>query len=75
VVPPSIPFADPDPFHELRFASVIAAKLAIADYLGRPLARLTDDDRAYIDALLKDSLDRRTIITCVRGYFRDQAKK
>jgi hypothetical protein len=73
--PPSIPFADPDPFHELRFTSVIAAKLAIADYLGRPLARLTNEDRAYIDALLRDSLERRTIITCVRGYFRDQAKK
>jgi hypothetical protein len=73
--PPSTPFADPDPFHELRFTSVIAAKLAIADYLGRPLAKLTDEDRAYIDALLKDSLDRRTIIACVRGYFRSQAKK
>ena len=54
---------------------MIAAKLAIADYLGRPLARLTNEDRAYIDALLRDSLERRTIITCVRGYFRDQAKK
>jgi hypothetical protein len=73
--PPSVPFADPDPFHELRFTSVIAAKLAIADYLGRPLAKLTDEDRAYIDALLRDSLDRRTIIACVRGYFRDQARK
>jgi len=75
VAPPSIPFADPDPFHELRFASVIAAKLAIADYLGRPLAQLTDEDRAYIDTLLRDSLDRRTIIACVRGYFRSQTKK
>jgi hypothetical protein len=72
--PPSVPFVDPDPFHELRYPSVIAAKLAIADYLGKPLAKLTDEDRAYIDSLLKDSLERRTIITCVRGYFRDRAK-
>lgn len=74
VPPPSIPFADPDPFQQLRYPSVIAAKLAIADYLGQPLAKLTDEDRNYIDALLKDSLEQRTIITCVRGYFRDRAK-
>jgi hypothetical protein len=73
--PPSVPFADPDPFQELRFASVLAAKLAIADYLGRPLAKLAEEDRAYINVLLKDTLDRRTVITCVRGYFRDRANK
>jgi hypothetical protein len=72
--PASIPFVDPDPFNELRFASPLAAKLAIADYLGRPLAQLTDEDRAYLDALIRDTLDRRTIITCVRGYFRDKAR-
>jgi hypothetical protein len=73
VVPPSIPFADPDPFRELRYSSVLAAKLAIADYLGRPLAKLSAEDRGYIDALLEETLDRRTVITCVRGYFRDRA--
>jgi hypothetical protein len=73
--PPSVPFADPDPFQELRFASVLAAKLAIADYLGRPLAKLAEEDRAYINVLLKNTLDRRTVITCVRGYFRDRANK
>jgi hypothetical protein len=73
--PPSVSFADPDPFQELRFASVLAAKLAIADYLGRPLAKLAEEDRAYINVLLKDTLDRRTVITCVRGYFRDRANK
>jgi hypothetical protein len=70
--PASVPFADPDPFNELRFASPLAAKLAIADYLGRPLAQLTDEDRAYVDAIIRDTLDRRTLITCVRGYFRDK---
>ena len=72
--PASISFVDPDPFNELKFASPLAAKLAIADYLGRPLAQLTDEDRAYGDALIRDTLDRRTIITCVRGYFRDKAR-
>ena len=70
-----MPFNDPDPFRELRFPSVLAAKLAIADYLGRPLAKLAVEDLGYIDALLKETLERRTVITCVRGYFRDRAQR
>ena len=70
--PATVPFNDPDPFQELRFPSILAAKLAIADYLGRPLAKLAAEDLGYIEALLKETLERRTIITCVRGYFRDQ---
>ena len=34
------PFVDPDPFRTLTFANVIAAKLAIADTLRLPLAKL-----------------------------------
>jgi hypothetical protein len=71
----AVPFNDPDPFQELRFPSILAAKLAIADYLGRPLAKLAAEDLDYIEALLKETLERRTIITCVRGYFRDQAQR
>jgi len=73
--PPSVPFADPDPYRELRYPSVLAAKLAIADYLGFALAKLTPEDRATIDALLKETLDRRTVIACVRGYFRDRERR
>lgn len=72
---PVVPFADPDPFQELRFANTVAAKLAIADYLGLPLAKLTVEDRGYIDTLLKETLDRRTVITCVRGYFREREQQ
>jgi hypothetical protein len=73
--PATVPFNDPDPFRELRFPSILAAKLAIADYLGRPLAKLAAEDLGYIEALLKETLERRTIITCVRGYFRDRAQR
>jgi hypothetical protein len=73
--PATVPFNDPDPFRELRFSTVLAAKLAISDYLGCPLAKLAAEDLSYIDALLKETLDRRTIITCVRGYFRDRAQR
>ncbi len=51
---------------------MLAAKLAIADYLGFALAKLSAEDRAHIDALLRDTLDRRAVIACVRGYFRDR---
>ena len=73
--PAAVPFNDPDPFRELRFPSTLAAKLAIADYLGRPLAKLAVEDLGYIEALLKETLERRTVIACVRGYFRDRAQR
>jgi hypothetical protein len=73
--PPSVPFKDPDPFQELRFPTTLAAKLAIADYLATPLARLGPEDRAYIDSVLAETLDRRTIIECVRGYFRQRSRE
>ena len=71
-VPVSVPFKDPDPFQELHFPSVLAAKLAIADYLGRPLAKLAAEDLDTINALLGRTLERRTVIACVRGYFRER---
>jgi len=41
--PVTQPFADPDPFHELTFRSVLDAKRAIADHLGMPLAKLAPE--------------------------------
>ena len=53
------PFEDPDPFHEPAFANPIAAKRAIADAFGTPLGRLSPDQRAAIDAILRETLERR----------------
>ena len=36
----------------------MAAKLAIADALGLPLGRLPEEQRAWIDALLRETLDK-----------------
>jgi hypothetical protein len=72
---PTMPFADPDPFRELRYPTTLAAKLAIADYLGRPLAKLAAEDLGYIDALLRETLERRIVISCMRGYFGDRAQR
>jgi hypothetical protein len=63
------PFRDPDPFHELIFASPIAARRAIADEVRLPLAKLSDEDRAFIDALLARTLARAEVLGAVREHF------
>jgi hypothetical protein len=66
---PVRPFQDPDPFHELVFANPIAARRAIADEVRVPLATLSDDDRAFIDALLNRTLARPEILAAIRDRF------
>lgn len=67
---PSQPFQDPDPFHEIYFTSGIKARLAIADYLGKPLALLTSAQKDWIDALLEETLDKQRVMQSVRVYFK-----
>jgi hypothetical protein len=69
VAVPVRPFRDPDPFRELAFVSAIAAKRAIADEIRLPLAKLSDDDRAFIDALLARTMARPEILAAVRDRF------
>ena len=66
---PVRPFRDPDPFHELGFANPIAARRAIAEEVRLPLAKLSEEDRAFIDALLARTLARPEILAAVRGRF------
>ena len=66
---PVRPFQDPDPFHELVFANPVAARRAIAEEIRVPLATLSEDDRAFIDALLDRSLARPEILAAVRDRF------
>jgi len=63
------PFVDPNPFQELTFSTVIAAKLAIAEYLARPLAKLTSEQMAYIDTICTNTLDKREVMKQVRDFF------
>jgi hypothetical protein len=57
---------------EYHFPTPVAAKLAIAEDLGLPLAKLTPDDRAFIDQLLAETRMRRLVLMRVREYFRTQ---
>jgi hypothetical protein len=66
--PPSRPFVDPDPFREFVYPSAIEAKRAIADLLGVPLGQLAAEERAAIDAILRETLERGTVLARVRAY-------
>ena len=72
---PVRPFRDPDPFHELEFASPIAARRAIAEEVRLPLAKLSEEDRAFIDALLARTLARPEILAAVRERFPQGRRK
>ena len=63
------PFRDPDPFHELTFAGPLAARRVIADEIRLPLAKLSDEDRAFVDALLARTLARAEVLAAVREHF------
>ena len=67
---PTQPFIDPDPFQQLTFANVIAAKKAIADYLVMPLARLPEEQLDFINTLVDETLDKQEIMAQVREYFK-----
>ncbi|EKS30419.1 Integrase core domain [Afipia felis] len=58
--------------HEYHFASIIAAKLAIADDLAQPLAKIAPADRAFIDQVLGETLTRSIVLARVRDYFRNK---
>ena len=62
------PFADPDPFHQLAFASALDAKRAIADHLGMPLAKLTPEQLEALNTLLAETLAKPVVWDYVRHH-------
>lgn len=69
IEPTVTPFHDPDPFQEFTYPSILFAKLAISDYLALPLAKLSPEQMAFINALLTETLNKKVIIDRVRQYF------
>lgn len=66
---PRVSFVDPDPFDEFFFPTVIAAKKAIANYLGKPLAKLTPEQMAYVNEVVEKTLNKQEVIAQIRDYF------
>jgi hypothetical protein len=58
------------PIPEDRYPSLIAAKLAIADELARPLAKLAPEERRFIDQVLGETLVRAVVLHRIRDFFR-----
>jgi hypothetical protein len=71
-LPAKVTFVDPDPFQTLAFPDVIAAKRAVADEIGMALAKLAPEDRAFIDALVRETLARDVVLARVRAYFKQR---
>lgn len=66
----SQPFDDPDPFQEITFPSPLAAKRAIADELGQPLAKLSAEQLQQINDILAQTLDKQQVLAQVRAAFK-----
>jgi hypothetical protein len=73
--PPLQPFGDPDPFQEFAYPTRVAAKLAIADYLAFPLAKLPPEQLAAIEALLSQTLRKHDVLTYIRTMIRPTLRR
>lgn len=72
---PVIAFADPDPFQEFTYPNALAAKRAIADYLGMALAKLPQRQLDFIDAAVAETLKKRDLIERIQHYFQSQQEQ
>ncbi|MFD3320645.1 MULTISPECIES: hypothetical protein [Alteromonas] len=70
---PTREFDNPDPFNEKRFENILKAKLAISNYLGKPLTILAQGDRDMIDAILSESLDKEAVMKRIKEYFHNRS--
>jgi hypothetical protein len=70
---PSVPFQveveEPD------FPDASRAKLAIARYLGRDIADLSDEAKTFIRQLISSSLNKREVLSKVKSYFSKPQRK
>lgn len=69
VLPTVTPFRDSDPFQEFAYPNQVAAKLAIAAYLGQSLMKLSAEQRLFINELVAETLNKKAVIGRVDRYF------
>jgi hypothetical protein len=60
----------PEPAADVAFPTPLAARLAISVQLSKPIGGLPEPDRAFIDALLAETLDRDAVAARVREHFK-----
>ena len=69
----SIPF--PEEPESTDFASASEARLAIAHYLGRPIANLPDETRSFVSDLVAATLNKRDVLSKIKSYFSKSQRK
>ena len=62
-------FVDPDPYGQFTYASRLDALRGISDMLHLPLARLAEDDLAFVNELVGRTLEKAVIRQAVMGRF------
>ena len=55
------PFIDPDPYGQFTYSGRLDALRGVSDLLHRPLARLGEDDLAFLNALVERTLDKAVL--------------
>ncbi len=63
----TVAFSDPDPFQQLAYPTALAAKRAISDALGLPLAKLPPGQLDQINAILTATLNKQEVLAQVRA--------
>lgn len=64
-----VPFKDTN-VEDAYFKTVIETKLAIAKFLGRPLATVSEVQRQELDRFISESLHKATLLSKVREFFK-----
>lgn len=71
---PKTAFIDPDPFIEFTFPDRVAAKQAIASELGKPLAKLNQEQLDTINSIVAETLNKRMIFEQIHAFFNSPLK-
>ena len=73
-VTPKTTFIDPDPFIKFTFTDRVAAKQAIASELGKPLAKLTQEQLDTINSIVAETFNKRLIFEQIHAFFNSPLK-
>jgi hypothetical protein len=71
---PKTAFIDPDPFIEFTFPDRVTAKQAIASELGKPLAKLNQEQLDTINSIVAETLNKRLIFEQIHAFFNPPLK-
>ena len=67
---PKVKFSDPDPWGQIAYESELSARRAISYLLDRPLAELSQENRAFIGDLVGRTLNKAEIEAAIKQRFR-----